>query len=206
MRAGNLIHRINFYDRVSERSASGSFIDTYPEITISTRGEVQYRGSNKLLSNEEISYTNSVILTVRYRSEISQTMRVQIDGTSDLYFIDGIPEIIGRKHALRLNLEKLNDGLSLVTVDPVTDLQITFDTDRNLITWTNNADGDGVMIYRSIDGNEYSRIAKTGKETETYDDTEIESLTRYFYKIKAYKYYDYSIFTDVEIITTGEIT
>jgi hypothetical protein len=91
-------------------------------------------------------------------------------------------------------------------VDPVTDLQITFDTDRNLITWTNNADGDGVMIYRSIDGNEYSRIAKTGKETETYDDTEIESLTRYFYKIKAYKYYDYSIFTDVEIITTGEIT
>lgn len=206
MRAGNLIHRINFYDRVSERSASGSFIDTYPEITISTRGEVQYRGSNKLLSNEEISYTNSVILTVRYRSEISQTMRVQIDGTSDLYFIDGIPEIIGRKQALRLNLEKLNDGLSLVTVDPVTDLQITFDTDRNLITWTNNADGDGVMIYRSIDGNEYFRIAKTGKETETYDDTEIESLTRYFYKIKAYKYYDYSIFTDVEIITTGEIT
>ena len=205
MRAGNLTHRINFYARVSERSASGSFIDTYPDITISTRGEIQYRGSSKQLSNEEISYTKSIVLTVRYRSEITQTMRVQIDGTADLFYIDGIPEIIGRKQSLRLNLEKLSDTLSLVIVDPVTDLQVSFDTDKNIITWTKNADGDGAMIYRSLDGNNYSRIVKTEKDIEIFEDSDIESETRYFYKIKSYKYYDFSAFTAVEIVTTGII-
>jgi len=107
MRAGNLYHRINFYAKVTTRDTYGASVDTWPTATISTRGEIRYTGGSYGSSNEEKFYSRFMELTVRYQSSIVETMRVQIDGTTDRYEISYI-EPIGRNEALKLTLEKIN--------------------------------------------------------------------------------------------------
>jgi head-tail adaptor len=107
MRAGSMYHRISFYALVSTRGSYGDSVDTYPTATISTRGEIRYSGGSYGLSNEEKFYGKSMELTVRYRSTIVETMRVQIDETADRYVITYM-EVIGRNEGLRLTLEKIN--------------------------------------------------------------------------------------------------
>jgi len=46
-------------------------------------------------------------LMVRYRNQIEETMKVQIDGSTDRYGISFLEEL-GRKEGLRLTLEKIN--------------------------------------------------------------------------------------------------
>jgi len=107
MKAGNAYHRINFYAKVSTRGDYGDSVDTWPEVTIATRGEIRYTGGSRMLSNEEKFYSKSMELIVRYRSEIVETMRVQIDGGTDRYTIDYL-EVLGRNESLRLTLDKIN--------------------------------------------------------------------------------------------------
>lgn len=121
MRAGNLISRINFYGKVITRGLYGESIDSWPAVTIATRGEVRWVGGNQTLDNEAKTYTRSMELTVRYRSEIVETMHVQIDNGTETYIITYL-EVIGHKEALRLTLEKLNNdmlpiGLHIATED-----------------------------------------------------------------------------------------
>jgi len=108
MRAGNLINRVRFFAKIITRDDYGASVDTWPDVTIDTRGEVRFVGGSKTLSNEEKFYSKSIELTVRYRSNIVETMRVQIDERNDIYSISYI-EPIGRKEGLRLMLEKKND-------------------------------------------------------------------------------------------------
>jgi head-tail adaptor len=107
MRAGRLYHRVEFYAKVTVRDNYNSSIDTWPTATITTRGEVMYSGGGKTLSSEEKFYSQGIILTVRYRDTITETMRVKIDDKDYWYEITNIEEI-GRKEALRLILEKIN--------------------------------------------------------------------------------------------------
>jgi len=107
MRAGGLYHRIDFYAKVITRDDYNASVVTYPLVTIATRGEIRYSGGNKSLSNEERFYSKSMELTVRYRSEIVETMRLKIDGGDDWYEITYIEEL-GRKEGLRMTLEKIN--------------------------------------------------------------------------------------------------
>jgi len=121
MRAGNLISRINFYGKVITRGDYGESIDTWPTVTIATRGEVRWVGGSRTLENEEKTYTRSMELTVRYRSEFAETMHVQIDNGTETYIITYL-EIIGHKEALRLTLEKINSdmlpiGMHIATED-----------------------------------------------------------------------------------------
>ena len=107
MRAGGAYHRIDFYAKVTTRDSYGSTVDTYPAVTIATRGEIRYTGGGKTLSSEEKFYSKSMELIVRYRSEIVETMLIKIDGGTDFYGISYIEEQ-GRKESLRLTIEKLN--------------------------------------------------------------------------------------------------
>jgi len=108
MRAGNLHHRINFYAKVTTRDNYNALVDSWPDITISTWGGIRYTGGGYGLSNEEKFYSKSMELIIRYRDDIIETMRVQIDGKPDWYAIVSIPEELGRKEGLRLTLEKIN--------------------------------------------------------------------------------------------------
>jgi hypothetical protein len=81
MKAGNLIHRVKFYPKVTSRDDYNASVDSYPIATISTRGEIRYSGGGRSISNEEKQYTKSMDLSVRYNSLIVETMRVQIDDT-----------------------------------------------------------------------------------------------------------------------------
>jgi len=106
MRAGSAYHRVKFYAKVSTRGDYNESSDTWPTVTITTRGEVRHSGGARTLSNEEKFYSKNMELTVRYRSEIEETMRVQIDD-GDYYIITYMEEL-GRKQDLRLTLEKIN--------------------------------------------------------------------------------------------------
>ena len=107
MRAGNLRHRVKFYAKVITRDDYSASVDSWPHVTIKTRGEVRHQGGSMMASNEERFFSKRMELTVRYRSEIVETMRVQIDGKDDLYMIDYMEEI-GNREGLRLTLEKIN--------------------------------------------------------------------------------------------------
>ena len=107
MNFNNAYHRIKFFAKVITRDGYGASVDTWPTVTIETRGEIRYTGGGYGLSNEEKFYSKNVELIVRYRAGIEETMRVQIDGTVDFWGITYIEEL-GRKEGLRLNIEKLN--------------------------------------------------------------------------------------------------
>jgi hypothetical protein len=107
MNFNNPYHRIKFYAKVTTRDGYNASVDTWPVATISTRGEIRYTGGGFSLSNDEKFYGKSMELIIRYR-EIEDTMRIQIDGKPDWYFISGTPEELGRKEGLRLTIEKLN--------------------------------------------------------------------------------------------------
>ena len=137
MRAGNLISRINFYAKVTTRGLYGESIDSWPAITIATRGEVRWVGGSHMIENEEKTYTRSMELTVRYRDTITETMHVQIDNGTETYIITYL-EIIGRKEALRLTLEKINNDMVptttpayIITED---DFEIVTEIDEYVIT------------------------------------------------------------------------
>ena len=208
MRAGNLISRVSFYAKVTTRDAFGASADTWPSVTLSTRGELRWVGGSRSLSNEEQFFSRNMELTVRYRSTIVETMRVRIDGTNDLYAITYI-EIIGRKEGLRLTLEKLSDGLSSTLVQPPTNFTATLDAEVKIdLSWTNNADKDGVIIERSTNGNDFTviaQIAKATPEVTTYSDEGLAEFTRYYYRARAFKYYNYSAYTAVDDATTEEV-
>ena len=204
MRAGALKDRVIFYAKVSSRDEYNASIDSWPTPTIITRGEVRYLSGTYGLSNEEKFYSKSIELTVRYRNDIEDTMRVQLNGTTDLYQIT-YKEIIGNNEGLRFTLEKLADGLPATTIDPPTDLVATLDTETNIIlTWVNNDDGDAVYIERSEDGITYTTIHHTDVNTTTYTDTYLDELTRYWYRIRHIHYSQYSAYAAIDDAVTDE--
>lgn len=204
MRSGNLHNRIKFYAKVSIRDLYNASVDSWPIATITTRGEVRYVGGNRTLNNEEKFYSKSIELTVRYRSDIDETMRVQIDENNDLYIIT-YKEILGKNEAIRLTLEKLADGIVISTVDAPTNLAATLDEECDIIlTWTNNEDGDAVSIERSEDGINYTVIHQTAAGVSTYTDTYLEELTRYWYRIRAIHYSNYSSYAAIDDAVTDE--
>lgn len=109
MRSGNLRHRVSFYAKVTTRDDYGSSQDTWPAVTISTRCEVRWTGGNRILENEEKINTKNMEIIIRYRTGISETMRVQLDGSSDRYWINYIEEL-GNHEGLRMGIEKINLG------------------------------------------------------------------------------------------------
>ena len=207
MRAGNLINRVKFYAKVTTRNDYGASVDSWPVATITTRGELRWSGGSRTLANEEKTYARNMELTVRYRSTIVETMKVQIDGTSELYLITYM-EIIGRKEALRLTLEKDEATIPVTAIDPPTAFSATpsgADHHRVDLAWTNNAANDGVVIERSSNGNDWTEIIRIAKATipvVAYINTGLAPSTRYFYRIKHFLYGNYSIFAAVDDATT----
>lgn len=219
MRAGGAWHRVKFFAKDTDRDAYGSSVDTWdfnnPAIT--TRGEVRYTGGTKTLSNEEKFYAKSVELFVRFRKDIVETMKIQLDETNDIWLITYI-EMLGVNETLRLTIEKCADGLTGIIVEPPTSLTAT-DGGRVLpslpvfvdLAWVNNAADDGVVIERSEDGNSFDEVVRIAKAVspslpvDVYKDTMVVEETRYFYRAKAFNYYNYSVYTSVEVVTTGTV-
>ncbi len=140
MRAGGAYHRIKFFAKQVTRNAYNASSDSwdFANPTITTRGEVRYTGGSKMLSDEERFFSKNVELIVRYRINITETMKIQIDETNDLWLITYM-EMLGRNESLRLTIEKSSDGIGMLTDDNSKVLSddeglfITDDSD-NLIT------------------------------------------------------------------------
>ena len=107
MRPGRAYRRVVFYGKTITRDTYGASVDSWAVATITTRGEIRFTGGAKTASSEERFYSKSIELRVRYRPDIIETMRVQIDGADDRYEITYIEEL-GRREGLRLTLEKIN--------------------------------------------------------------------------------------------------
>lgn len=107
MRAGEMDRKVVFYAKVKSTSSTyGGTVDTWPTATVTTWGHIQYSGGDVTLSNEEKFYSGTLLLTIRYRSSIVETMRVKVD--DDWYKITYI-ERLGRKEGLRITLNKINE-------------------------------------------------------------------------------------------------
>jgi hypothetical protein len=213
MRSGGSYHRIKFFAKQITRDSYNASSDTwnYNSPTITTRGEVRYTGGGKSLDNEEKIYSKNVELIVRYRSTITETMRIQIDGTNDLWGIT-YKEMLGRNESIRLTIEKLTESLSSVIVVAPTSFIAVLDAEVAIdLTWVNNALADGIVIERSEDGNTFAevvRIAKTASPISpvtTYKDEDLEEETQYFYRARAFQYYNYSVYTPVVYATTETV-
>jgi head-tail adaptor len=207
MRSGGMYHRIKFFAKQVTRDAYGASSDSWNYLlpTITTRGDIRYTGGGYAIANEEKFYSKSVELLIRFRTDIEETMRVQIDGTNDLWAIN-YKEEIGRQEGLRLTIEKLPDGLSGVIVEKPTGFTALLDAEVKIdLAWTNNTNDDAVSIERSKDGNLFAEIHRTAKEVESYSDEELEEETRYYYRIRHFSYRYYSEYTGVEVETTETI-
>lgn len=106
MRAGRLDRKAGFYAKVSTRDDFNASVDTWPTLSLETWGTIQYAGGDMILNNEEKFYSGVIFYTIRYRSDIIETMRVKID--SVWYRITYI-ERLGRKEGLKLSLNKINE-------------------------------------------------------------------------------------------------
>ncbi len=107
MRAGRLDRKASFYAKVKTTSSDfGGTVDTWPVETFSTWGQVQYAGGDVILSNEEKFYSGVIFYTIRYRSTVTETMRVLMDG---VWYRITYMEQLGRKEGLKLSLSKINE-------------------------------------------------------------------------------------------------
>ena len=107
MRAGRLDRKASFYAKVKTTNTDfGGTTDTWPTLTFETWGTVQYAGGDATISNEEKFYSGVIFLTVRYRSAITETMRVKI---ADVWYRITYIEELGRKSGMKITLNKIND-------------------------------------------------------------------------------------------------
>ena|SRR3989304_8192896 len=107
MRAGRLDRKVSFYPKVKVTSGDyGGTVDTWPTASYITWGTVQYAGGDMILSNEEKFYSGVIFLTVRYRSAIVETMRVEI---ADVMYRISYIEELGRKEGMKITLSKINE-------------------------------------------------------------------------------------------------
>jgi head-tail adaptor len=110
MKAGQLDRKAYFYTKVKTTSTDfGGTTDTWPRITLTVNCQVVNRGGSYSLSNEEKFYSTLLNIKVRFRSEIVETMRVELSNFPGLLFrITSIDEL-GRKAGLNIALEKINE-------------------------------------------------------------------------------------------------
>ena len=107
MQAGRMWETIYLFPKTITRDDYGAAVESYTTPSIVTRGEVRYVGGNKTAYNEERFYYKTVEVTIRYRPNITETMRVQIGTNPTVYEITYI-EQLGRREGLRLTLERIN--------------------------------------------------------------------------------------------------
>jgi hypothetical protein len=55
------------------------------------------------------------------------------------------------------------------------------------LSWTDNSNNEtGFKVERSIDGSTFTQIATVGANVTRYANTELPSLTRFYYRVRAY--------------------
>lgn len=105
MRAGRLDRKASFYSKSSTRDDYNASVDVWTTLAFDTWGSVQYAGGDLILSNDEKFYSGVIFYTIRYRSEVVETMRVLMD---DVWYRITYIERLGRKEGLKITLNKLN--------------------------------------------------------------------------------------------------
>lgn len=79
MESGLLKDNITFQKQFVSVDDYGHEITTYTD-AFTTRADVIWNNGNRIVSNEEIFYENTVSFVVRYYCQIDDTMRIQYNG------------------------------------------------------------------------------------------------------------------------------
>lgn len=92
-------------------------------------------------------------------------------------------------------------GALLNQIHPPTDLVLSVMSDTQIIlTWIDNAASDSFVVQRSLDGLTWADIATPA--TNSYNNTGLESFTKYYYRVKSVKGSNESEYSDAANATT----
>lgn len=206
MRAGSLNARISFYALTVTRDAYNSAVESYSKV-LDTRAGVTYLSGDKTISADEKFFTGTVFFTVRYRESITESMLILWNGQT--YSISYIQPLI-YEEGLRITATKMKDGISLTPTAAPTSFTATLSDPTGIdLEWTNNGSGDPIVIERSKDGNNFEELERTVASVPNlqvvYNNSGLDEYTRYYYRIRAFKEFNYSSYSQVEYATTQGI-
>lgn len=89
--------------------------------------------------------------------------------------------------------------------NPASLVVVTYSDTRIDLTWINGSSNEsGISIERSTDGITYTEIATVGHGVSAYSDTSCNANTLYYYRVRAYRESQYSIYSNVDNGTTFE--
>lgn len=95
----------------------------------------------------------------------------------------------------------IQHGALLNQVDPPTDLALTVISDTQInLAWIDNEASDSFVVQRSLDGLTWADIATPA--TNSYNNTGLESYTKYYYRVKSVKGSNESAYSDAANATT----
>ncbi len=99
MQAGSLRHRVQLCEKTVTRNATGEEVVTYP-VTATVWARVEVVGGSETINQAQAAATLAHTITLRYRSDVSPTMRavwVRGDGTTRTLVIHSVTEDATRR-------------------------------------------------------------------------------------------------------------
>lgn len=197
MRSGRLEHRILFYAKVISRDSFSGSVDTWPAVTITTRGEVREVGGSKFLSNEEKFYSKNKEVTIRYNSaervEIDTITLTGTSGTANVT-VDTLTKLA--TFATDLETTAANFVTTHAAAYAARDITLTTAAGGKLVFTGQTAKGafTGASTCANVSGN----LAGTNADTQAYASV-VETM-----KLKIDEETQFYIITYIEIIGRKE--
>lgn len=168
------------------------------------RAKVEQVDGSRYLKEEEL-IDKQVFKIICWDNNYADNMRIGY-GLLNLFPIKPITKNPGTSALNELVIIAATKGSTvLITtlLNPPTLFTATVISDTQIdLAWTNNALGQAVAIERSLNGNTFTEIFRTSAGVVAYSNTGLTTLTRYYYRIRAFSGTNYSLYTSVEDATT----
>lgn len=103
MRSGPMRYNIEFWSKQNVRDDYSGYEETY-KLALCTKADVKHTGGSQQIINDQLYPTSDIKITMRYRKEIVETMRVKF--RDEIYGIDYLA-IMEPKVGIVLNCSKL---------------------------------------------------------------------------------------------------
>ncbi len=102
MEAGKLDRKIRIEQSIASRSATGEKSRTWVPLAIDVPAAVELPSTRQAMNSQQLQSEVDIVLTIRYRNDVTPTENLQIKFDGRSYRIKGVREL-GRREGLRLD-------------------------------------------------------------------------------------------------------